>query len=114
MNETGQPACEEVIRVIVKRAGYRWRKARIVLTSNDPEFSHKLQRIRSILADLKAEEAFFSIDEFGPFAVKVQPGRMLIAPASNALYRNGSNRRAQSSSRPPLNYHPTRSPISTA
>jgi hypothetical protein len=80
MNETGQPACEEVIRVIVKRAGYRWRKARIVLTSNDPEFSHKLQRIRSILADLKAEEAFFSIDEFGPFAVKAQPGRMLIGP----------------------------------
>jgi transposase len=80
MNESGQPACEEVIRTIVKRAGYRWRKARIVLTSNDPEFSHKLQRIRSILADLKAEEAFFSIDEFGPFAVKAQPGRMLVGP----------------------------------
>ncbi|WP_083841359.1 IS630 family transposase [Bradyrhizobium sp. STM 3843] len=80
MNETGQPACEEVIRAIVKRAGYRWRKARIVLTSNDPEFSHKLHRIRSILADLKTDEAFFSIDEFGPFAVKAQPGRMLIGP----------------------------------
>jgi transposase len=80
MKETGEPACEEVIRTIVKRAGYRWRKARIVLTSNDPEFSQKLQRIRSILADLKAEEAFFSIDEFGPFAVKAQPGRMLIGP----------------------------------
>jgi transposase len=80
MKETGEPACEEVIRTIVKRAGYRWRKARIVLTSNDPGFSQKLQRIRSILADLKAEEAFFSIDEFGPFAVKAQPGRMLTGP----------------------------------
>jgi transposase len=80
MKETGKPACEEVIRTIVKSAGYRWRKARIVLTSNDPEFSQKLQRIHSILADLKAEEAFFSIDEFGPFAVKAQPGRMLIGP----------------------------------
>ncbi|MCL8486238.1 MULTISPECIES: IS630 family transposase [Bradyrhizobium] len=80
MSETGQPACEDVIRTIVKRAGYRWRKARIVLTSNDPEFSQKLQRIRSILCNLTAEEAFFSIDEFGPFAVKAQPGRMLIGP----------------------------------
>jgi transposase len=80
MKETGQPACEEVIRTIVKRAGYRWRKARIVLTSNDPEFSQKVQRIRSILADLKGDEAFFSIDEFGPFAVKAQPGRMLVGP----------------------------------
>lgn len=80
MHETGQPACEDVIRAIVKAAGYRWRKARIVLTSNDSDFSQKLQRIRSILADLKAGEAFFSIDEFGPFAVKAQPGRMLVAP----------------------------------
>ncbi|QOZ35931.1 IS630 family transposase [Bradyrhizobium sp. CCBAU 53421] len=80
MHEAGQPACEDVIRAIVKGAGYRWRKARIVLTSNDPEFSHKLERISSILADLKAEEAFFSIDEFGPFAVKAQPGRMLVSP----------------------------------
>ncbi|WP_245321312.1 hypothetical protein [Bradyrhizobium sp. NAS96.2] len=80
MREEGQPACEDVIRAIVKGAGYRWRKARIVLTSNDPDFSQKFQRIRSILADLKAREAFFSIDEFGPFAVKAQPGRMLIGP----------------------------------
>jgi transposase len=80
MKETGQPAGEGVIRTIVKRAGYRWRKARIVLTSNDPEFSQKVQRIRSILANLKGDDAFFSIDEFGPFAVKAQPGRMLVGP----------------------------------
>jgi transposase len=80
MKETGEPACEEVIRTIVKRAGYRWRKARIVLTSNDPNFSQKVQRIHSILADLEGDEAFFSIDEFGPFAVKAQPGRTLVAP----------------------------------
>ncbi|WP_225712435.1 hypothetical protein [Bradyrhizobium semiaridum] len=80
MHEKRQPACEAVIRAIVKGAGYRWRKARIVLTSNDPDFSQKLQRIRCILTDLKAGEAFFSIDEFGPSAVKAQPGRMLIGP----------------------------------
>jgi DDE superfamily endonuclease len=69
-----------VIRVIIKAAGYRWRKARIVLTSSDPEFTEKLDHIRSILSCLKVDEAFFSIDEYGPFAVKAQPGRVLVAP----------------------------------
>jgi len=39
LQEKGQPACPEVIRAITKAAGYDWRKARIVLTSNDPAFS---------------------------------------------------------------------------
>jgi transposase len=80
MNEAGEPAGEDVIRTIIKRAGYRWRKARVVLTSNDAEFSEKIHRIQSILSGLKSDEAFFSIDEFGPFAVKVQPGRALVGP----------------------------------
>lgn len=80
LKESGQPAGEDVIRLIIKAAGYRWRKARIVLTSSDPEFTEKLDHIRSILSGLKADEAFFSIDEYGPFAVKAQPGRVLVAP----------------------------------
>jgi hypothetical protein len=79
------PACPEVIRTITKAAGYRWRKARIVLTSNDPAFSEKLDRIRSILSNLGSDEAFFSIDEFGPFAVKTKPGRMLTAPGKQRI-----------------------------
>ncbi len=59
-----------MIRKITKAAGYRWRKARIVLTSADPHYSEKLARIHSILSGLDADEAFFSIDEFGPFAVR--------------------------------------------
>jgi transposase len=85
MKETGEPAGEDVIRKILKQAGYRWRRARVVLTSNDPEFSKKLCHIQSILSGLKADEAFFSIDEFGPFAVKVQPGRALVGPNENRL-----------------------------
>jgi DDE superfamily endonuclease len=69
-----------VIRKITKAAGYRWRKARIVLTSNDPEFSEKLERVRTILSKLGPDEEFFSIDEFGPFAVKAKLGRTLNAP----------------------------------
>ena len=85
LREKGQPACPNVIRTITKAAGYRWRKARIVLTSNDPAFSEKLDRIRSILSNLGSDEVFFSIDEFGPFAVKTKPGRMLTAPGEQRV-----------------------------
>src|ERR1700730_15564362 len=85
MKETSEPAGQDVIRKILKQAGYRWRKARVVLTSNDPEFSEKLGHIQSILSGLRADEAFFSIDEFGPFAVKAQPGRALVGPNEQRL-----------------------------
>jgi transposase len=85
MREAGEPAGEDVIRKILKQAGYRWRKARVVLTSNDPEFSDKLSRIQSILSELRTDEAFFSIDEFGPFAVKAQPGRGMVGPNETRL-----------------------------
>jgi transposase len=85
LRETGHPVGPGVIRKITKLAGYRWRKARIVLTSNDPAFSEKLDRVRSILADLRADEAFFSIDEFGPFAVKTKSGLALAAPGEQRV-----------------------------
>ena len=78
--EAGKPACSEVIRNITKVAGYRWRKARIVLTSSDPEYTQKLKEIQRILSELTTEEAFFSIDEFGPFALKMRPGTVLTGP----------------------------------
>ena len=68
------------IRAIVKDAGYRWIKARKVLTSKDPDYRSKLDRIQTILQDLRANEAFFSIDEFGPFAVKYRDGRRFVPP----------------------------------
>ena len=85
LRETGHPACPEVIRKITKAAGYRWRKARIVLTSSDPNYTEKLDHIRSILSELRSDEAFFSIDEFGPFAVKMKPGRALSAPGEQRV-----------------------------
>jgi transposase len=71
---------EHTIRAIIKDAGYRWRKARKVLTSNDPYYREKLMRMTAILSALKPGERFFSIDEFGPFAVKLQGGRVLAGP----------------------------------
>jgi hypothetical protein len=70
---------------MIRSAGYRWRKARIVLTSNDPDFSEKISRIRAILALLSPDEAFFSIDEYGPFAIKTHSGRSLVGPGEQRL-----------------------------
>jgi transposase len=85
LREKGCPACPDVIRKITKAAGYRWRKARVVLTSADPDYTEKLDHIRSILSKLSPDEAFFSVDEFGPFAVKMQSGRALSAPGEQRV-----------------------------
>jgi hypothetical protein len=64
----------------IKSAGYRWRQARVTLTSRDPDYRRKLDALRGVLSNLGGDEAFFSIDEFGPFAVKKRGGRSLCAP----------------------------------
>ena len=50
----GRPACAAVVRAITKGAGYKWRKARLVLTSNDSGYAEKLARIRLILSGTRA------------------------------------------------------------
>jgi transposase len=80
LRERGTPVCAQVVREITRSAGWRWRKARKVLTSRDPEYRAKVHHIRSVLAELKEDEAFFSIDEFGPFSIRAQGGRALVAP----------------------------------
>ena len=80
LRERGTPVCAQVVREITRSAGWRWRKARKVLTSNDPEYRQKLHHIQRILGELQDSEAFFSIDEFGPFSVRAQGGRVLVPP----------------------------------
>ena len=85
LRANGRTACPGVIRGITRVAGYHWRKARVVLTSADPKYSEKLDRIHSILSNLQPDEAFFSIDEYGPFAVKAYGGRTLVAPGEQPV-----------------------------
>ena len=72
------------IQSIIKEAGYRWMKAKQVLTSRDPEYRTKLDYVKSILQGLREDERFFSIDEFGPVAVLKHGGRKLVAPGMSA------------------------------
>lgn len=76
----GNPICADIIRTVIKSAGYRWKKARVVLTSTDPLYREKLDYLQTVLKALKPSERFFSVDEFGPFAVKVKGGRTLVPP----------------------------------
>lgn len=74
----GLVIARENIRKIIRNAGFRFREAKKVLTSNDPDYRRKLQEITATLQSLKPDERFFSIDEFGPFAIKIRGGRSLV------------------------------------
>ena len=80
MGRRGFPTGRAVLREAIAKSGFRWRAARVVLTSSDPHYQEKLDRVQGVLANLKKNERFFSIDEYGPFSVKAIPGRMLAAP----------------------------------
>jgi hypothetical protein len=80
MARNGLSIGENRIGTIIRNAGYRFMKARKILTSNDPLYREKVDRIHLILSNLKRNERFFSIDEFGPLAVKQQGGRRLVGP----------------------------------
>ena len=73
---------EPMVSRLIKESGYRWKKARVVLTSNDPKFREKLDQVRQTLAVMQPDEAFFSVDEFGPFAIRMRGGKVLVAPGS--------------------------------
>jgi transposase len=79
----GHVACKDVIRKIIKDAGFKLRNARTVLTSNDPKYREKLDHLQSVLSKLACDEVFFSIDEYGPFAIKITGGKLLAAPGVN-------------------------------
>lgn len=82
MSNEGFPISKGGLSQIISDAGYKYKKAKTVLTSNDPEYKEKLEEIKNILSNLGEKEKFFSIDEYGPFAIKIQGGKSLVAPGT--------------------------------
>jgi hypothetical protein len=80
LKKSGKAIGPALVSRLIKSVGYKWRKAKVVLTSHDPAYVEKLAGIRSILSNLQPDEVFFSIDEYGPFAIKAKPGRSLAPP----------------------------------
>jgi transposase len=83
MAESGHRTSKKRIRGLIKKAGFKWRKAKVALTSNDPEYHAKVGAITQILSNLKEDEAFFSIDEYGPFAINRKGGTKRVGPGEN-------------------------------
>ncbi len=80
VKKSGFPLNTDSIRKIIKDAGYRFRTAKKVLTSTDAAYQERLEAITQILSTLSHSERFFSIDEFGPFSIKIQGGKALTGP----------------------------------
>jgi len=80
MDEQGLKISKTNIGLIIKNSGFQSKKAKIVLTSNDPEYKQKVEVIKNILSNLGSKEKFFSVDEYGPFAIKIYGGRSLVPP----------------------------------
>jgi len=70
----------EVIKHVIKSTGYSWRRARKVLTSPDLHYKEKIEKVLSVLERLDTDEAFFFVDEVGPYRVKKYGGKFLMAP----------------------------------
>jgi hypothetical protein len=79
----GHRTSKKRIRILIRRLDSKWRKAKIVLTSNDPEYHAKVDVIKQILSGLKEDEAFLSIEEYGPLATKGKGGSKRAGPNEN-------------------------------
>ena len=75
LKNTGTLVSIWTIRRVIRANRYQWRKAKIVLTSNDPEYRLKVDSIKRILSELSDDECFFSIDEYGPFNIRFMCGQ---------------------------------------
>ena len=77
-NTYGEHASRSSISEYFTAAGYKFKKAKKSLMSADPTYREKLNKIRDALSRLSEDEKFFSIDEFGPFSVRIRGGRALV------------------------------------
>lgn len=69
----------------LRQRGYRYISSKTKLTSPDPLYKEKFQVIQDILANLGTKEKFFSIDEYGPFAIKMKGGRKLMKQGTRKI-----------------------------
>ncbi|MFH1235659.1 MAG: IS630 family transposase [Parcubacteria group bacterium] len=70
-----------VVRIL-DAVHYRWKKARRVLTSPDPNYNEKVELLLKTLHSLAADEMFFFLDEWGPVQVKMRGGKAYQSPDS--------------------------------
>jgi transposase len=76
----GEPLSTHALRQVLKKIKYSWRHAKKVLTSPDPNYQEKVRVFLDALHNLNEGDAFFFIDEAGPWQVKKYGGKALMPP----------------------------------
>jgi transposase len=71
----GEVISRSALAKIIRRTGYRWRKAQRVLTSPDPSYHEKVELLLKTLRCLGTDEMFFFLDEWGPVQVRKRGGK---------------------------------------
>jgi transposase len=74
-NQHEEAIGESTISELIRNEGYRFRKARRVLTSPDPNYREKVELLLETLQSLKPTELLLFVDEMGPLRVKRYGGR---------------------------------------
>lgn len=69
---------KDKVKGVIKNTDYCWRRAKSVLTSPDPDYRTKVEKLLDTLQGLKEGERFFFIDEVGPYRVQKYGGRILM------------------------------------
>lgn len=73
--EQGESIAQSTASRLIRKTGYRFKKAKMVLTSQDPDYREKVELLLKTLQDLTEDEMFYFIDELGPLQVKKYGGR---------------------------------------
>lgn len=81
----GDHLAKGALKRIIKEAQYTWKRARTMLTSKDPLYREKVNQLLSTLHSLTSADAFFFIDEAGPWRVKKYGGKVLTAPEEKRI-----------------------------
>jgi hypothetical protein len=86
--EHGEAISTGTVGRLIKRAGYRLKTARRVLTSPDPNYREKVELVLRTLQSLNPNELFFFVDELGPLRVKRYGGRCYVADTVAPTYKD--------------------------
>ncbi len=84
-NKYGENLSVFLLKKILKEERYTWQHAKKVLTSPDPEYYEKVGKLLDTLHNLQPEEAFFFIDEAGPWKVKRYGGKELVVKSTKII-----------------------------
>jgi transposase len=73
--EYGKTLSGATIRLALKKANHTWKSARSFVPTPDPEYRQKTKKVMETLHNMEPKDAFFFIDEAGPYQVKKWGGK---------------------------------------